>query len=122
MRIPPNPQRRITLAPAESAVIISPVDPEDAAPEHLVIRLERRKHTIPYLAGDTVLETARRGGLRPPFSCEQGNCATCMAHLDEGAVAMRANNVLSAEDLDEGWILTCQSVPTSTELVVDYDA
>ena len=91
-------------------------------PDALVIRLERRKHTIPYVAGDTVLETARRGGLRPPFSCEQGNCATCMAHLDGGSVAMRANNVLSVDDLEEGWILTCQSVPTSAEVVVDYDA
>ena len=70
-----------------------------------------------------MLETARRGGLRPPFSCEAGNCATCMAHLDSGSVTMRANNiVVDADDLDEGWILTCQSVPTSAELVVDYDA
>ena len=36
-------------------------------------------------------------GLRPPFSCEAGNCATCMAHLDEGSVTMRVNNALSAE-------------------------
>ena len=88
----------------------------------IIVRLERRKHEIPYHAGDTVLETARRGGLRPPSSCEAGNCATCMAHLDKGTVAMRANNALTQEDLDDGFILTCQSVPTSTELVVDYDA
>jgi ferredoxin len=95
---------------------------EGAAPETLVIRLERKKHTVPYHAGDTVLETARRGGLRPPSSCEAGNCATCMAHLDEGSVDMRANNALTSEDLDEGWILTCQSVPTSEHIVVNYDA
>jgi ferredoxin len=88
----------------------------------IIVRLERRKHEIPYHAGDTVLETARRGGLRPPSSCEAGNCATCMAHLDKGTVAMRANNALTQEDLDDGFILTCQSVPTSTEIVVDYDA
>jgi ferredoxin len=99
--------------------------PGDRPPEivqELVIRLERRKHTIAYVAGDTILEAARRGGLGPPFSCEQGNCATCMAHLDTGTVTMRANNVLSADEVDEGWILTCQSVPTSAELAVDYDA
>ena len=87
-----------------------------------MIRLDRRKHTVPYHAGDTVLETARRGGLRPPFSCEAGNCATCMAHLDTGSVAMRVNNALSADELDEGWVLTCQSIPTSAEVVVNYDA
>ena len=69
-----------------------------------------------------MLETARRGGLRPPFSCEAGNCATCMAHLDTGAVRMRVNNALSADELEEGWVLTCQSIPTSSEVFVDYDA
>jgi 3-ketosteroid 9alpha-monooxygenase subunit B len=93
-----------------------------ASPESLVIRLDRRKHTVPYHEGDTVLETARRGGLRPPFSCEAGNCATCMAHLDTGSVAMRVNNALSADELEQGWVLTCQSIPTSSEVVVDYDA
>jgi len=92
------------------------------SPESLVIRLDRRKHTLAYHAGDTVLETARRGGLRPPFSCEAGNCATCMAHLDDGSVTMRVNNALSAEELADGWVLTCQSVPTSAEVVVNYDA
>ena len=90
-------------------------------PEAIVIHLERRKHTVPYHPGDTVLETARRGGLNPPFSCEAGNCATCMAHLDAGTVSMRANNILTAEDLDDGFVLTCQSIPTSTELIVNYD-
>ena len=95
---------------------------EGAGPESLVIRLDRKKHTIRYQPGDTLLEAARRGGLRPPFSCEAGNCATCMAHLDKGSVTMRANNALTDEDLDEGWVFTCQSIPTSSEIVVDYDA
>lgn len=102
-----------------------PPDPEDhprVIPDSLVIRLDRRKHTVAYQAGETVLETARRGGLGPPSSCEAGNCATCMAHLDRGTVAMYRNNALSAEDLADGWILTCQSVPTSAEVAVDYDA
>jgi 3-ketosteroid 9alpha-monooxygenase subunit B len=95
---------------------------ETSVTEELVIRLEKRETVVVYQRGDTVLETARRAGLNPPFSCEQGNCATCMAHLDEGTVTMRANNVLSAEDLDEGFVLTCQSVPMTPRVVVDYDA
>jgi ferredoxin-NADP reductase len=90
--------------------------------ESVVIRLERRAHTLGYREGDTVLETARRGGLNPPFQCESGSCATCMAHLDEGSVRMRVNNALTPEEVDDGWILTCQSLPTSAALVVDYDA
>ena len=107
------------LVPDDAPILVS--DAAVASPESLVIRLDRRKHTVPYHTGDTVLETARRGGLRPPFSCEAGNCATCMAHLDRGTVAMRVNNALSQGELNDGWVLTCQSIPTSAELVVDYD-
>jgi ferredoxin len=87
-----------------------------------VIRLERREHALDHQPGDTILEAARRAGLKPPFSCEAGNCATCMAHLEAGSVRMRANNALSAEEVEAGWILTCQAIPTSPEVVVDYDA
>jgi ferredoxin-NADP reductase len=99
----------------------APVSTDAPVPESLAIKLDRRKHTIRYTAGDTVLEAARRGGLNPPFSCEAGNCATCMAHLDQGSVTMRVNNALSDDELAEGWILTCQSIPTSAELAVTYD-
>jgi len=99
-----------------------PTASETASPESIVIRLERRKHVVRYQPGDTILAAARRAGLRPPFSCESGNCATCMARLEQGKVEMRANNALSQHDLDEGWVLTCQSVPVSREVVVDYDA
>ena len=90
--------------------------------ESVVIRLDRRRHAIAYQPGDTILESARRAGLRPPFSCESGNCATCMARVDAGSVAMRRNNALTPDEVAEGWVLTCQSVPTSREVIVDYDA
>ena len=102
--------------------------PEEAAApaaesktESVVIRLERRKHQLKYEPGDTILETARRAGLKPPFACQAGECATCMAHLAEGEVRMRANNALTADEVEQGWILTCQAIPTTREVVVDYD-
>jgi ferredoxin len=87
----------------------------------IVIRLGGRKHTLGYQPGDTILETVRRAGLRPPFACQAGSCGTCMAHLDEGEATMRANDVLDADELAEGWILTCQAIPKSPQVVVDYD-
>ena len=81
-----------------------------------------KKVVVAYQPGDTLLETARRGGLRPPFSCEAGNCATCMAFLKEGSVTMRANNALTPEEVEEGWILTCQSVPSGPTVLVEYEA
>jgi 3-ketosteroid 9alpha-monooxygenase subunit B len=119
-----------TLGAAPSQVFIerfelpepAPAASEASGTDTVVIRLEGSEHTVPYKAGDTVLETARSGGLNPPFSCEQGNCATCMAHLDRGEVKMRVNNALSPDEVADGWVLTCQSLPQSPEIAVDYDA
>jgi len=89
--------------------------------ESVTIRLGGRKRRVRYERGDTILDTARRAGLNPPFSCQAGNCGTCMAHLEEGTIAMRVNNVLSADEVEQGLVLTCQAMPTSREVVVDYD-
>ena len=111
----PNRSERIEMSDPE------PAASQASATQSIVIRIDRRKHTVGYQPGDTILEAARRAGLSPPFSCQAGNCATCIAHLDEGRVNMRANNALTDEEVEEGWILTCQSVPISREVVVDYD-
>ena len=95
---------------------------EASATDSLTIRLGGKKQQVDYKMGDTILDTARRAGLKPPFSCESGSCATCMAHLDAGAATMRVNNALTPDEVDDGWVLTCQSIPTSREVVVNYDA
>jgi ferredoxin-NADP reductase len=91
-------------------------------PDEVTVILGGKKAVVKYQPGDTILETARRGGLRPPFSCEAGNCATCMAFLKEGTVTMRANNALTPEEVEEGWILTCQSLPSGRTVTVEYEA
>jgi ferredoxin-NADP reductase len=94
---------------------------QDSATESIVIRIDRRKHTVGYQPGDTILDAARRAGLTPPFACQAGSCATCMAFLETGKVAMRVNDALSADEVEAGWVLTCQAIPLSPEIVVDYD-
>jgi 3-ketosteroid 9alpha-monooxygenase subunit B len=92
------------------------------APEKLTIIMKGKRTAANYHPGDTVLETARRAGLQPPFSCESGSCATCMALLKDGSATMRVNNALTPEEVEEGWILTCQALPTSAEITVEYEA
>ena len=92
-----------------------------AHPETVELQLKGTRHQVPYHPGDTVLETARRAGLTAPYSCESGSCATCMALLHEGTVTMRVNNALTDEEVEEGWILTCQSLPTGPTLRVEYE-
>lgn len=89
--------------------------------EAVIFRLAGRKHRVAYERGDTILEAARRAGLKPPFNCQSGSCATCMAQLVEGEATMRVNNALDAGEVEAGLILTCQAIPTSREVVVDYD-
>lgn len=90
-------------------------------PDTIELRLQGTRHRVAYHPGDTVLETARRAGLAAPYSCESGSCATCMALLHEGSVTMRANNALTAEEVAEGWILTCQSVPAGPTIRIEYE-
>jgi 3-ketosteroid 9alpha-monooxygenase subunit B len=90
--------------------------------ETVVIVLDGKEHSLHYQSGETFLETARRAGLRAPFSCEAGSCATCMAHLREGEATMRVNNALTPEEVTDGWVLTCQGFPTSPSVTVVYES
>jgi ferredoxin len=77
--------------------------------------------SVPRRENETLLESARRAGLAPPFSCEAGNCATCMATLVDGEVKMRVNDVLTEEEVAEGYILTCQGVPQTPSVKIRYE-
>jgi len=79
------------------------------APETIELVLDGETRDVPYRAGEPVLEAARRAGLDPPFSCEEGYCSCCMAKLEGGEVQMAANDCLTPELIEEGWVLTCQS-------------
>lgn len=87
----------------------------------VTILLDRNKVTVPIVPGETLLETARRAGLQPPFSCEAGNCGTCMARLEEGHATMRVNDALDDDEVEEGYILTCQGVPDTDSVTVRYE-
>jgi len=100
---------------------VQPILDTQTVIEDVVFIIRRGKHRVPYRRGDTLLETARRAGLRPPASCESGNCGTCMARLKAGKAQMRVNNVLTPEEVAQGYILTCQGRPTEPGTIVDYD-
>ena len=69
----------------------------------------------------TVLEAALKQGLDAPYSCQGGICSSCLARVTEGTVEMKKNSILTDSEIAEGLILTCQAVPTSSVLAVDYD-
>ena len=80
----------------------------------------RMAFDLPY-QGMAVLDGALAAGADLPFACKGGVCATCRARLLEGEVVMDSNYALEKDELDAGFILTCQSHPRSPKLVIDFD-
>ena len=79
----------------------------------------RHRFTVPL--GGHVVDAALAAGIRVPYSCKGGMCCTCRAKLVEGQVEMTLNYSLEPWEMERGFILTCQAVPKSERLVVDYD-
>ena len=71
--------------------------------------------------GETILDSAMNQGADVPFSCKGAVCCTCKAKVIEGKVVMDANYSLSDQEVEEGYVLTCQSHPDSESVVVDFD-
>jgi ring-1,2-phenylacetyl-CoA epoxidase subunit PaaE len=71
--------------------------------------------------GDTILDAALKQGADLPFACKGGVCCTCRAKLIQGQVQMEVNYGLEEEEIEAGFILTCQSHPTTPEVFVDFD-
>jgi ring-1,2-phenylacetyl-CoA epoxidase subunit PaaE len=72
--------------------------------------------------GSTLLDAAMRAGADLPYSCKGGVCSTCKAKILEGKVDMRVNYGLEPDEIEAGYVLTCQAHPVSTRVVVSFDA
>ena len=72
--------------------------------------------------GQSVLEAARDHGLEAPYSCKAGVCSTCMCRLKEGEVEMRQNYALEDYEVERGLILSCQAVPLTDRITVEYES
>jgi ring-1,2-phenylacetyl-CoA epoxidase subunit PaaE len=85
------------------------------------VTLDGRTRRVPFTAGN-ILDSARAAGLPAPFACKAGVCATCRAKVSKGKVEMAARYGLTDEEVESGYVLTCQSVPLGDGVAVDYDA
>ncbi len=70
---------------------------------------------------NSILDAALKEGADLPFACKGGVCCTCKAKLLEGEVKMDVNWGLEPDEVEAGFILTCQSHPTTERVVVDFD-
>jgi len=87
----------------------------------VAVTLDGRTRKVPFTAGN-ILDSARASGLPAPFACKAGVCATCRAKVTKGKVEMAVHYGLTDEEVADGYVLTCQSVPVGDGVAVDYDA
>lgn len=109
----------------ENFVVREPLSPRfkfpaGPFPKEVSVRWEGHVHHFQLQEKETILDAALREGLELPFSCKAGACSTCIAQCRSGEVKMSANEVLTTDDIAEGFILTCVAYPVTekTEIVV----
>ena len=87
----------------------------------VIIEMDGKEHTIQVDKKEKILDVALKSGVDAPYSCRSAICSTCMAKLVEGKVEMEMNHVLTDEELEEGFIVTCQSHPATDVVKISYD-
>ncbi|SNR49196.1 ring-1,2-phenylacetyl-CoA epoxidase subunit PaaE [Haloechinothrix alba] len=105
---PPEPERHVEQAMS-------------GASTEVTVILDGRSTTTAVSRETPILDGAQRSRPDLPFACKGGVCGTCRAKLVDGTGYMRRNFALEQSEVDDGFVLTCQTLPTSERVTVDYD-
>lgn len=89
----------------------------------ITVKLDGRSFDfdLPFTSDVTILDAALKQGADLPFACKGGVCCTCKAKLLEGEIAMDVHWGLEDEEVEQGYILACQSHPKTAKVVIDFD-
>jgi len=94
---------------------------QDAGKQMIKVILDNEEFEVEVSPNETVLDAALEKEIDAPFSCMAAACATCRAKVLSGTVIMDDREMLSDEEIAEGYVLTCQAHPTSADVVISYD-
>ena len=96
---------------------------EEGPQSNITVKLDGRsfEFSIPFNSNTTILDAAMQQGADVPYACKGGVCCTCKAKLLEGEVKMDVHWGLEQEEIDQGFILTCQAQPATANVTVDFD-
>ena len=97
----------------------APLAPGEVA--QVEIKYEGRKLSFECKYNETILDAALNAGGDPPYSCLVAACSTCRAMVKTGNIQMKDRDALSDKDIAKGFVLTCQSMPRSKKIILDYD-
>lgn len=87
----------------------------------ITVLLDDEETTFTMEKTDDILAASLRHQLDAPYSCQGGVCSTCIAKVTEGKAIMSKNTILTDDELEEGFILTCQAHPTTSKITIDFD-
>ena len=76
---------------------------------------------INFKSSEILLDSILNNNIEVPYSCQGGVCSSCIARIKEGEVEMESNQILTDQEINEGLILTCQSIPKSKNIIIDFD-
>jgi ring-1,2-phenylacetyl-CoA epoxidase subunit PaaE len=95
---------------------------QKAAGTELAVTLDGRRSRITFdPTKGSILDCVQAAGMPAPYACKGGVCTTCRAKILEGQVTMTKNYGLTDQEVADGYVLTCQSVPASERVVLSYD-
>lgn len=112
-------ERFISLSgnPFEETVEELPSDGDEATIE---VDLDGQQRTFPWPRHKKLLDVLLEKGLDAPYSCREGACSACACRIEQGEVKMLQNEILDQEDLDDGIVLACQSLPVTDTVKITY--
>ncbi|TCO46743.1 ferredoxin--NADP reductase [Actinocrispum wychmicini] len=112
-------ERFISLSgnPFEEVVDEEPADGSEATVQ---VDLDGESHTFPWPRHKKLLDLLLEKGLAAPYSCREGACSACACRIERGEVKMLQNEILDQEDLDDGIVLACQSLPVTDTVRITY--
>jgi ring-1,2-phenylacetyl-CoA epoxidase subunit PaaE len=87
----------------------------------LSVIVDGKRHEMRMQSTHRILDVALQAGLDLPYSCKAGVCCTCRAKVMSGQVSMEKNFTLEEGEMKQGFVLSCQAVPTTPEVVVSFD-
>lgn len=86
----------------------------------LSVTLNSQNYQLTIPDGKTILQVLKEANANPPYSCESGVCATCVAKITKGKAEMKACMALEEDEISKGMVLTCQALPTTEEVHVEF--